>query len=164
MAAGPPVRDKTPEDQAWVERLLLERWGGKVIIVHGVPFDAASLPALVAGDREGLATYRIDEKAELISLDAVTPGCGVGTTLILELAQRLRSVGVRKLWVTTTNDNLSALRFYQRRGFRLARVHAGAIDVARRLKPAIPMFGQHGIPIRDEIDLYLCLCEPTASN
>jgi ribosomal protein S18 acetylase RimI-like enzyme len=25
--------------------------------------------------------------------------------------------GVRELWLTTSNDNLDALRFYQRRGF-----------------------------------------------
>jgi len=59
-----------------------------------------------------------------------------------------------RLWVLTTNDNLDALRFYQRRGFRLARLRAGAVDDARRtLKPEIPVAGDHGIRIRDELIL-----------
>jgi hypothetical protein len=53
----------------------------------------------------------------------------------------------------TTNDNLEALRFYQRRGFVLVALHAGAIAESRRLKPAIPLAGRYGIAIRDEIEL-----------
>jgi hypothetical protein len=45
------------------------------------------------------------------------------------------------------------LRFYQRRGFRLAELHVGAVDEARRLKPTIPTIGDHGIPLRDELVL-----------
>jgi hypothetical protein len=56
--------------------------------------------------------------------------------------------------VLTTNDNVDALRFYQRRGFRLAELHPGAVDEARaRLKPEIPRVGDHGIPLRDELML-----------
>ena len=62
--------------------------------------------------------------------------------------------GARRLWLITTNDNVDALRFYQRRGFRLARVHAGAVDRSRAtLKPAIPEIGAHEIPLRDELEL-----------
>jgi hypothetical protein len=62
--------------------------------------------------------------------------------------------GCARLWVITTNDNVDALRFYQRRGFRLAAVHRGAVDDSRsRLKPEIPVTGAYGIPLRDEIEL-----------
>ena len=62
--------------------------------------------------------------------------------------------GCTRLWVITTNDNVDALRFYQRRGFTLAALHAGAVDESRaRLKPEIPVFGDHGIPLRDELEL-----------
>lgn len=54
---------------------------------------------------------------------------------------------------TTTNDNLDALRFYQRRGFRLAGLRPGAVGRARRIKPEIPATGAHGTPLRDGIDL-----------
>ena len=62
--------------------------------------------------------------------------------------------GCARIWLITTNDNVDALRFYQRRGYRLLRVDAGAVDRSRSsLKPAIPLVGSHGIPIRDEIVL-----------
>jgi hypothetical protein len=58
--------------------------------------------------------------------------------------------------VVTTNDNLGALRFYQRRGFVLAALRPGAITEARRtLKPEISEIGADGIPIRDELELEL---------
>jgi hypothetical protein len=60
------------------------------------------------------------------------------------------------VWLTTTNDNLDALRFYQRRGFRISAVRPRAVERARAtLKPEIPEVGAYGIPVRDEIDLEL---------
>ena len=64
---------------------------------------------------------------------------------------------MRELWLTTTNDNLDALRFYQRRGFRLAEVRAGAMDEYRKRKPTIPEFGEFAIPLRDELRLVLAI-------
>jgi GNAT superfamily N-acetyltransferase len=119
------VRDKEPEDQPWIEKFLSERWGAVRVIVHDEIIEAHLLPALVAGEKEGLATFRIQQTnqfkfAELITLDAVTTNQGVGTALIEALISRLRTEMVTVLRVTTTNDNLNALRFYQRRGFRAA--------------------------------------------
>jgi ribosomal protein S18 acetylase RimI-like enzyme len=78
----------------------------------------------------------------------------VGTAL-LEAVERIAAErGCRRLWLLTTNDNVDALRFYQRRGFRLARLNPGAVDEARaRLKPELPTVGDYGIPIRDELVL-----------
>ena len=64
-----------------------------------------------------------------------------------------REAGCTRLWLITTNDNLDALQFYQRRSFRIAAVHSNAAEQTRRLKPTIPLVGDHGIPIRDEIEL-----------
>ncbi|WP_215909533.1 hypothetical protein [Streptacidiphilus fuscans] len=58
-------------------------------------------------------------------------------------------------WLVTTNDNLDALRFYQRRGLRIVGVAPGAVDAARRFKPSIPVTGEYGIPLRDELTLEL---------
>ena len=66
--------------------------------------------------------------------------------------------GVRTAWLVTTNDNLAALALYQRVGWRLTGLRAGAIDELRRtIKPSIPELGQHGIPLRDELELQLRL-------
>jgi GNAT superfamily N-acetyltransferase len=129
------------------------------MVLHAEAIDLLACPALVActdGSRQGLATYRRDEdRAELVSLDAVTSNAGVGTALLLALAEKLRGSGVRRLQVTTTNDNLAALRFYQKRGFRLSALRPAALEQARRLKPFIPEIGNDGVPIRDELDLLL---------
>ena len=153
------VRDKTEDDQTWIEDLLSSRWGSPIIVVHGERFDATALPALVVDGRYGLATCKIAEVAELITLDAVTTGQGIGTALIKELSIRLKHQGIGQLWVTTTNDNIGALRFYQQRGFRIRRIRSNAVDQARHIKPSIPLIGRHGIPIRDEIELAMDLDE-----
>ena len=152
------VRDKQPEDQPWIEKILTERWGGVHVIVHDETFDAHLLPALVAGEKQGLATFRVHETdrirfAELITLDAIIANRGIGTALIEALISRLRTETATVLRVTTTNDNLDALRFYQRRGFRITEVRPGAVDKARSIKPSISLTGEYGIPIRDEIEL-----------
>jgi hypothetical protein len=73
--------------------------------------------------------------------------------IIEALVARLRAEGCKRLWLTTTNDKLSALWFYLRRDFRLMQVRPGAVDAARKLKPTIPLIGEHGIPMREEVDL-----------
>jgi GNAT superfamily N-acetyltransferase len=150
----PFIRQAGPADAAWIACFLRARWRATTMAVHGEIIDAAALPALIAGNRQGLATYRrLGRDAELVSLDAVPAQAGTGTALIEALASRLRAEGCSRLWLTTTNDNLSALRFYLRRGFRLVQVRPGALDESRKLKPTIPMTGEHGIPMHDELDL-----------
>ena len=74
------------------------------------------------------------------------------------LEDRARRLGCTRLWVLTTNDNVDALRFYQRRGFRLSTLRPGAVDEARRnLKPQISETGDYGIRLRDEIELTMDL-------
>jgi len=148
------VREKGFADQAWVDRLLASRWGGGRVVVRGAVYDARALPGLIAGDLAGLATWaEHGTAAELVTLDAVVPRQGAGTALVEALCSRLAAAGCTKLRVVTTNDNVDALRFYQRRGFRLVALRPGAVDEARRRKPQIPDVGLHGIPLHDELEL-----------
>jgi GNAT superfamily N-acetyltransferase len=158
MRSRLPIRPPSPADAEWINSFLRDRWGATTIVAHGEVIEAAGLPALIAGDRQGLATYRqLDRDAELVTLNADPTGVGTGTALIEALVARLRADGCERLWLTTTNDKLSALRFYLRRDFRLIQVRLGAVDDARRLKPSIPTIGEYGIPLRDELDLYRVL-------
>ena len=125
---------------------------------HGIAYDAGALPALVcidgAGDRAGVVSYQIaDGQLEIVSIDATTPRHGAGSALLDAAVGVARSEGCWRAWLITTNDNLDALRFYQRRGWRLVQVHQGAVDAARALKPQIPKTGAYGIDIHDEIEL-----------
>jgi len=151
-----PIRMSAPADAAWIDEFLRKRWGATTIVAHGEVIAADTLPALiaVAEDRRGLATYRrLGQVAELVTLDADPTGTGTGAALVETLAARLQADGCERLWLTTTNDKLSALRFYLRREFRLVQVRVGAVDDARRLKPSIPTVGEYGIPMRDELVL-----------
>ena len=150
----PQVRPATPADAAWIEAVTADEWGGPLLIADGRTFDVRGLPCLIAGRRQGLAIYEAaGARAELVLLHALAEGQGLGTALVEALAALLAGQDVRELWLTTTNDNLEALRFYQRRGFRLMDVRPGAIEAVRLLKPGIPLVGEFGIAIRDELRL-----------
>jgi GNAT superfamily N-acetyltransferase len=128
--------------------------------------DALDHPAVLAwseGRLVGAATYAIDGDAcEVLTLHAGVRFTGTGSALLAALKEVARDAGCRRLWVVTTNDNVDALRFYQRRGFRLTALRCGAVDQARlTLKPQIPVTGDYGIPIRDEIELAQDLPLPT---
>lgn len=152
----PRVRPVTAADRPWIVRLLGRRWGSERVVAHGTIYEPAGLPGFVAeleGEPVGLATYAIDGDAcELVTIDAVRTGSGVGSALVEAVAEAARAAGCARLWLITTNDNEHAQRWYARRGFMLVAVHAGAVDRARELKPEIPPTDDRGIPIRDELE------------
>lgn len=63
---------------------------------------------------------------------------------------------IEKQWLTT-NDNINAIRFYQKRGFDMARFYHNALNVSRKLKSQIPIIGDNGIPLQHEIEFEYCL-------
>jgi len=154
---GVTVRPLRADERGWLRETLTARWGGEEVLGRGRSWRPGELAALVAiEDRErvGIATYEVaGEEAELVTLDALVTGRGAGRLLVDAVAAAARSAGARRLTVMTTNDNLRALRLYQRAGFRFAEHRPGAIDAARERKPSIPLVSNDGIPIRDEIDL-----------
>ena len=129
---------------------------------RGVLVDSLDHPAVLAwsdGDLTGVATYVIDgDGCELLTLYAATRLTGVGSALLATVQDIACDAGCRRLWVVTTNDNVEALRFYQRRGFRLVLIRPGAVDRSREmLKPEIPRSGAYDIPLRDELELEMTL-------
>ena len=105
-----------------------------------------------------MVTYCIrGGECEIISLDSLREGQGIGTALVKAVIAEARKGGCSRVVLSTTNDNLRALGFYQRRGFALVQVRSGAVDKSRKLKPGIPTTGMDGIPLRDEIELALKL-------
>ena len=143
-----------------VRQFWIDHWGGDEMVIRGQLVRTDGLDGFVAGDWLGLVTFYIrDDECEITSLDSLSEGQGIGTALIEAVAAEARQKGCQRLALITTNDNLHALGFYQRRGFVLASIHRGAIDRAREIKPTIPLVGENNIPIRDEIELELRLDE-----
>jgi len=106
----------------------------------------------------GLLTYRLyDDQCEIVTLHSAVEGIGVGSALIAAARERATAAGAKRLWLITTNDNLAALKFYQKRGFALRAVHPNALDAVRQIKPHVPLIGLDGIPLRDEIELEIII-------
>jgi len=151
----PPIVE---DERQWLADLWHSEWGGDTMVSRGHVYRLADLQALVAkavGELVGAATYRFDDAGgcELMSINAVSQGGGVGTRFLNAVEDEARRAGCQRVWLITSNDNLDALRFYQRRGYRITAIYPGAIDEARRIKPTIPIVGDHGIEIHDEIEL-----------
>lgn len=146
-----------PAHYSWATDLLTASWGATVVVSRGQRHDALKLPGFVALQDDvqcGLATYHVaGDSCELVTIDSTVPRAGIGTALIAAVCDAATAAQCRRVWLITTNDNLDALRFYQRRGFVLAAIHRDAVTAARLQKPQIPLIGHHGIPIRDELEL-----------
>jgi GNAT superfamily N-acetyltransferase len=151
------VRPVGEGDRPTIAWLMNELWGSTLQVVHGTVFRPADLPGLIAeraGRLTGLLTYHVSNGVmEIVTLNALERRAGVGTLLMEAAATDARQQHCHEIRLTTTNDNLDALRFYQRRGLRLVALRPGAVDRARLDKPEIPRIGDFGIPLRDEIDL-----------
>ncbi|MCL2419955.1 MAG: GNAT family N-acetyltransferase [Conexibacteraceae bacterium] len=160
-AAAVAVRPAREDELDELHARLRAEWFGDVIVSRGVAHELSDLSVLVALDGAsvaGLATYIVSGgECELVTLNAFKQSRGIGGALLEAVADAARDAGCRRLWLTTTNDNLTAQRFYERRGLRLATIHRAAVDDARRLKPSIPLVGEHGIEIHDELEYELLL-------
>jgi ribosomal protein S18 acetylase RimI-like enzyme len=123
------------------------------------PAELAGFVAMRDGEPIGVLTYRVDgAECEIVTLHSDVENAGAGTALIERVTSDARAAGCRRLWLITTNDNTNALRFYQRRGFRIVTIHVRAVEEARRtLKPDIGLTGNDGILIRDEIEMEMDL-------
>ncbi len=159
-----PADSASPEDAGRIAAMLVASRGETVVVSRGVAHDLSRLPAFLAergGELAGALTYDVrGDEMEVVTLDAIHRRAGVGSRLLAAAVDLARTSDLRRLWLITTNDNLDALRFYQRRGLRIVAVHRGGVDAARHLKPSIPLTGDYGIELHDELELEFRLVEP----
>jgi len=131
------------------------------MITRGKIHHADKLPGFITVQDEkpvGLTTYDIvGGQCEIVSMNSLVEGAGIGSALIDAVKNIAREAGCKRLWLITSNDNTAALRFWQKRGFSLVAVHCNAIEQTRKIKPEIPLIGNDGIPLRDEIELEMFL-------
>ncbi|MDX8044992.1 GNAT family N-acetyltransferase [Gracilibacillus sp. S3-1-1] len=133
-------------------------WGSTEMVISSGAYDCSALDGFAVISKEnkliGLITYVIENnECEIISLDSLEERKGIGTALVQEVEAMAAKNNCKVIKLVTTNDNLLALKFYQKRGFILSRILNNAVEKARKLKPEIPLIGDEGIPIRDEIEL-----------
>jgi len=144
-----------PEVAAFVQK----HWGSKIVMSSGrafMPHEEQGFIERCDGTIVGLLTYRIEDRAmEILTLNATLEGQGIGTSLMLNAIEAARAEDCDRIWLTTTNDNLRGIGFYQRLGYRMVKINLGTVDEARKTKPEIPKVGYRGVPIHDEIVMEL---------
>ncbi|WAA09562.1 GNAT family N-acetyltransferase [Fervidibacillus albus] len=135
---------------------FIQHWGSPEMVISSGTFYCDELDGFAAIDEQGeligLITYVIEnDECEIISLDSIIENKGVGSALLLRVEKEACKHRCEKVKLVTTNDNLRALSFYQKRGYALTEIYVRAVEKAREIKPDIPLVAQNGIPIRDEL-------------
>ncbi|QKS69899.1 GNAT family N-acetyltransferase [Paenalkalicoccus suaedae] len=157
------VSRKTLSDET-VRKFFVTHWGSSEMVISSGVYRCDELDGFAMqdtqGDLLGLVTFiTYDKTLEIISLNSVREGEGVGGRLMKAVEEFAQSMSFSRISLITTNDNLHALRFYQKRGYVLCGIHLDAVAMARKYKPTIPLVSEDGIPIRDELELEKVLGE-----
>ena len=156
------IQPLTEGDRAWAIQVETDSWFTPVVARLGELVDPTGLPGFIAlldGHRAGLASYAVRrDECEVVTMRSLREGRGVGRALLDAVREAAIEAGCTRLWLITTNDNLRALKLYQRWGMEIVAFHRHAVTEARRhLKPSIPECGADGIPIAHELELELRL-------
>jgi ribosomal protein S18 acetylase RimI-like enzyme len=155
------LRELTLDDLPRLRQFWIDHWGNEYIVSRGKIYRPQQLEGFVVEDDSewlGLLTFFInDNECEVTSIDSLREEQGIGTMLLNKAIEEARKRDCKRIFLITTNDNLNALGFYQKRGFELVAIYRGALNESRRLKPSIPRIGMNNIPLRDEIELELVL-------
>lgn len=151
------INATSANDHPDVLQLLTDRWNSPDMIIEKETIDASRLPGYTArngSELVGLVTLiKREDEWEILTLDSLNRWDGVGSRLLQAVVEEAKANHIGRLTVRTSNDNLDAFRFYQRRGFRFERIGWGVIDVEREERPTIPITGDYGIEIHDEVFL-----------
>ena len=135
---------------------IIENWAGPFVVSMGTLHDTRLLAGFVAledGEVLGYTLYNIaDSDCEIVVLESLRENQGIGSMLVSKVVEIAHSADCGRVWLVTTNDNIRAIRFYQRIGFSLRAVHINSIEQSRKLKPQIPLTGFDGIPIKHEFE------------
>ncbi len=149
-------------DRSEVRDFIAQQWHAPFIVVKEKiysPHECEGFLIRQDGRIAALITYQQQKDSILLlTVNKIESIEGIGTSLVLMLIDEARKRNVHRIWLTTTNDNLHAMWFYQRLGFRIATIYRDAMAEARKtLKPQIPEYGPNGLPIQDEIEMELVI-------
>ena len=144
-----------------INAFIKEHWYTTTMIIRGRVIDMTKTEGFFFRDGEniiGLITYIVyDNILEITSLDSLRENQGIGSKLVETVIHEAKERKVRKIVLITTNDNINAIRFYQRKGFDMVHLFHNALDISRKLKPEIPLIGENSIPLRHEIEFELSI-------
>jgi GNAT superfamily N-acetyltransferase len=136
------VRPLEDRDRDWLRGLIEGLWGYPVVTPvrsYDAPHTLDGFVAEHDGMRVGAVTWAADgDDVEVVTLNATTPGRGVGRALMEAVRDRAREAAARRVWLITTSENEPALAFYERIGMRRGRAWPRYDNVVRAAKPGLP--------------------------
>lgn len=155
------IRIISPENRKQINDFISSHWFSTDMVIRGELVDMTKLDGFVIYDKEtiiGLITYTIkSNECEIMSLDSLKENQGIGTNLVNKIIEIASEKKCTKIKLITTNDNINAIRFYQKRGFDMVNIYRNALDTSRELKPSIPLLGDFNIPLKHEIEFEMDL-------
>lgn len=149
------VREAVDSDREKALGIFRRHFGHTPLVAFGRVVslgEAATLVAEAEHEVGGALAWRpVDGALHIIAVatDPMWQRAGLAGHLVAEAEIIARRLGHPHVVATITNDNIPALYFYQRRGYRVSAVLTDAVAAQG---PAEAL-GFAGIPIRDEIHL-----------
>lgn len=144
-----------------VDEFIEQHWCTTTMIIRGKEIDMTKTEGFYFSKGEdiiGLITYIVYENIlEVTSLDSLQENQGIGSKLLDAVIYEAKNRRLQKIVLITTNDNINAIRFYQKRGFDMVRLYHNALNISRKMKPEIPLIGENSIPLRHEIEFELSI-------
>jgi len=155
---APAIQIRPMPDKEAVHQLLLRRWNEDLFIIGGRAYESRDFDTHGAFAPDGtllaIAIWSMRGRMALLgAVDSLVPGSGAAARLIRFVASEARRLGASSLRAVTTNDNLRALGYYQKQGFRLTALFVGSVDAFRGRHPRFRPIGFDGIPVRDTLEL-----------
>lgn len=143
------------EEKEKIRELVQRFWGEQEQLTFDRKFMVAEQPAYTAKLKNniiGFVSFAEADNAIIIVALGILPqhqGSGVGKSLIGKVEAEAKNMRKKRLLVSTSNDDLPALAFYQSLGFQIYEVKPNIIAE----KHGRILEGIGGLPIRDELRL-----------
>jgi len=142
-------------DRKRIRELVQLFWGEQEQLTFDKVFTIAELPVFVAKIGREIAGFvsfvRMRNDLIVVALGILPEyqGLGIGSSLIAKVEGEAKKSGSKKLLVSTSNDDLPALAFYQSLEFQIYEVKPNMIAE----KHGNVKRGIGNLPIRDELRL-----------
>lgn len=153
------TKASTEEERSCIREFVERFWQEQTQLTFDEKFVVTKLPAYIAKVKSqtvGFVAFAEKEDSTIIVALGVLPqyqNAGIGKGLIEAVEDEAKRLHKKKLLVSTSNDDLPALAFYQRLGFQIYDVKPNVIAE----KHGAILKGIGGIPIRDELRLQKAL-------
>jgi N-acetylglutamate synthase-like GNAT family acetyltransferase len=156
------IKTAAKTDFEWIKELYAQTWSGDICVSRGkvqkVDDFTGGFVAETGGQNTGFVTYTISgTELEITGIVSLKEKGGIGSALVKAVIELAKKQKIKKICLVTTNDNLNGIVFWQKRGFKLVKVYPGSMEYVRQIKPAVPLIGENGIPLMDELELEMIL-------